>query len=145
METCATVPVATVVCTLAWLAVRSTMCSPSAEQPVSQTPLTLTMLAFKHYHMFLLQGCSVNQPWTDKCLVLAACCATKAVCCSCRDNKQKWELFAACLQHLRLVVQALRPGTVQAHAGTQAAVPPGLTIMLDLLRKPLTQLMHPCH
>lgn len=49
---------------------------------------------------------------------------------------QKWELFAACLEHLLLVIGALQPGMVQAQVGSQAAPPPGLSVMMELLREP---------
>ena len=52
-----------------------------------------------------------------------------------RNETQKWELFAACLEHLQLVISALQPGMVQAQVGSEAAPPPGLSVMLDLLRK----------
>ena len=48
---------------------------------------------------------------------------------------QKWELFGACLEHLRLVVSALQPGMVLAQVGSQASPPPGLSVMMDLLRE----------
>ncbi len=48
---------------------------------------------------------------------------------------QKWELFAACLEHLLLVISALQPGMVQAQVGSQAAPPPGLSVMMELLRE----------
>ena len=53
----------------------------------------------------------------------------------CRSQTQKWELFAACLQHLQLVTAALQPGMVQAQASSQSAPPPGLSVMLDMLRE----------
>ncbi len=53
----------------------------------------------------------------------------------CRNEIQKWELFGACLEHLRLVIGALQPGMVQAQVGSQAAPPPGLSVMMDLLRE----------
>lgn len=48
---------------------------------------------------------------------------------------QKWELFAACLEHLQLVIDALQPGMVQAQVDSQAAAPPGLSVMMELLRE----------
>lgn len=54
---------------------------------------------------------------------------------ACRNEVQKWELYTACLEHLRLVVSALQPGMVQALPGTQAAAPPGLSVMMELLRE----------
>ena len=53
----------------------------------------------------------------------------------CRSEVQKWELFAACLEHLGLVMSALQPGMVQAQLGSQAPPPPGLSVMMDLLRE----------
>lgn len=53
----------------------------------------------------------------------------------CRNEVQKWELIGACLEHLRLVISAVQPGMVQAQIGSQAPPPPGLSVMMDLLRK----------
>lgn len=54
----------------------------------------------------------------------------------CRSQIQKWDLFAACLQHLQLVIAALQPGMVpSSQANSQGAPPPGLSVMLDLLRE----------
>jgi len=44
-------------------------------------------------------------------------------------------LFAACLEHLQLVIDALQPGMVQAQVDSQAAAPPGLSVMMELLRE----------
>ncbi|KAL0044481.1 hypothetical protein WJX82_009054 [Trebouxia sp. C0006] len=51
-----------------------------------------------------------------------------------KNEVQKWELFGACLEHLRLVISAVQPGMVQAQIGSQAPPPPGLSVMMDLLR-----------
>ncbi|KAL3148728.1 hypothetical protein ABBQ38_014140 [Trebouxia sp. C0009 RCD-2024] len=52
-----------------------------------------------------------------------------------KSQTQKWDLFAACLQHLQLVIAALQPGMVpSSQANGHSAPPPGLSVMLDLLR-----------
>lgn len=62
----------------------------------------------------------------------------------CRSQKQKWDLFAACLQHLQLVIAALQPGMLQPQTNSHTTPPPGLSVMLDMLRKPLTECTSLC-
>lgn len=64
--------------------------------------------------------------------------------CIYRSQTQKWELFAACLQHLQLVIVALQPGMVQPQSNSQSTPPPGLSVMLDMLRKPLSTTLTAC-
>ena len=48
----------------------------------------------------------------------------------CRDERQKWQLHAACLEHVRLVMEAQPLDQLAQH---RDACPPGLLPIIDLL------------
>lgn len=49
---------------------------------------------------------------------------------ACRDERQKWQLHAACLEHVRLVMEAQPLDQLAQH---RDACPPGLLPIIDLL------------
>lgn len=105
----------------------------TAQHSTSQHMHVYTPKMIYHTFCWSIFSFSSGQHCAARC-TLNSDCGSKAIVLA-RNETQKWELFAACLEHLQLVISALQPGMVQAQVGSEAAPPPGLSVMLDLLRK----------
>ena len=69
----------------------------------------------------------MSRGWLAQCVRLTD---PRPRACACREERQCWELAAACLDHCRLALEGFNPAAA-AEAGP--AKPPGFDVLADVL------------